>query len=109
MSEVERMTIDANRVAAAEAAGAKVTAVPGLSFPLAAEAQAGLEEFKAGRLAVLILSIERETLVQRGSAVAVDALRQKCEQRDPVVEESKARTNHEKSGHANHRSNVRGT
>ena len=70
MTKVELMKLDADASAAAEAAGSKVTNFGGLSFPLSAEAQTGLDAFKSAALAALVLAIEGETVVQRASAAA---------------------------------------
>ena len=68
MTEVEKMKLDADRVAAEEAAGSKQTSVAGLTFPMAPEAQASIAVFKAGSLCAVVLAIEGETVVQLASA-----------------------------------------
>ena len=73
MTAVEKMKIEADRHSAAEAASGKITSIAGLNFPFTSEATAGLDAFKLGSLACLILAIEAETIVQRASAAPAAA------------------------------------
>ena len=70
MTDVERMRIQADQMAAAEAAGAKQTSAGGLTFPLTADAQQGLEAFKSGSIGALLLAIEGETVTKLAHADA---------------------------------------
>lgn len=90
LTEVERQLLQGERDALAEAArhteearakGVKLKASTGLTFPLANDALAAIESFKAGTLGALIVSISGEQIVLRSAvpshhaAVVASALR----------------------------------
>ena len=68
MTDVEKLKIDGDLAMAAEAAAGKIGSVVGLTFPMVAEAEAGLAAFRAGSLGALVLAIEGETMVKKGEA-----------------------------------------
>jgi twinfilin-like protein len=71
MTDIERLKIEADSLMAAEAAAGKVSSVAGLTFPQTAEASEGLSELLGGKIGALLLSIDGETLTQRGRAESV--------------------------------------
>jgi len=68
MTATEKLRIEGDRLQAIEAAGDKMSSVVGLSFPLAAPAKSGLTAFVAGTTGVLVLAIDKETIVCKASA-----------------------------------------
>ena len=70
MTDVERLRLQADALQAVEAQGAKMSAAAGLSFPLTSEASTALESFKEGKLAAVVLAIEKETVALRSQAAA---------------------------------------
>jgi twinfilin-like protein len=72
LTSVERLKIEADRLAEIEAAGDKVSSVVGLSFPATADAAAALGEFASGATGLLVLAIEKEQLALRASVPSTD-------------------------------------
>jgi len=67
LSDVERLKIEGDRLAAIEAAGSKVTSA-GLKFPITSDASAALADFASAKVGILILAIDREQVVLKASA-----------------------------------------
>ena len=74
VTEVERLKIEGDRAMAAESAAGNITSVAGLTFPMSADAEAGLAAFRGGTLGALVLSIEGETMVKKADAPAPTAV-----------------------------------
>ena len=70
MTAVEKLKVEGARLEAIEAAGEKMSSVVGLSFPMTEPAKAGLSAFVAGTTGVLLLAIDKETIVCKASAPA---------------------------------------
>ena len=71
-TDLERLTVDADRLMAAEAAGGKVTS-SGLVLPRTPEVDSAVGRFAGGELALLVLGIEGEHVVLRESAAVASA------------------------------------
>ena len=70
LTDVERIKIEGDRLAAIEASGAKLSSVVGLAFPTTDEAQAELGRFASGAVGLVVLAIANERITLQATAAA---------------------------------------